>query len=132
ARTAVVWLDPEQAAWLGEVARRAALRIVAAGTPARGGLGREADTLAGAAAGAGAGGAAVGGLATFDDLRSALASTEADLALLAAADDFAADPDSPDGEALRAFRARGGQVVTLEPMPASYTRLPIDAVEPAV
>jgi hypothetical protein len=125
ARSAVVWLDPEQAAWVGEVAQRAELRITSAGTPARGGLGRAAELLGGAGGSRGPRGGAGGG-ATFDDLRSVLASVEADVALLAAADDFGADLESPDGEALRAFRARGGQVLTLEPVPAAYTRLEVD------
>ncbi|MDX2148569.1 MAG: hypothetical protein SFZ23_13710 [Planctomycetota bacterium] len=99
---ALGWLRPEQAGWLSTVARGAGLAFVAAGSESRGQTGAVAAAL---------------GCEPMDDLRAALATTEADVVLLADAGSFGSTPD--DVRALAQAASRGVQVVAFEPVPAS-------------
>jgi len=103
-RTIAAWLAPEQASLLRHAAHAAELRVVAAGSPARGQTGGVAEQL---------GGAPIG------DLRTMLATTDAGLILIAAPESFGAGPDPADAGAIRAAHARGVKIATLEPIPAA-------------
>jgi hypothetical protein len=103
-RTIAAWLGPEHVPLLQQAAKAAELRVVAAGSPARGQSAGVADQLGGA---------------PVDDLRAMLGSIEAKLILIAAPEQFGASPDPGDAAAIRAAQARGVTVATLEPIPAA-------------
>ncbi len=113
---AIVWLRPEQAGFVRDVAARAGLAIAGAGCPERGRSGEVAVGL---------------GAPPFDDLRAALASAaDIELVLIAAAGQFAREPDGQDSQALRACRARGVNVISLDPVPASVLEIAEAAPSP--
>ena len=107
-RRAIVWISPAQAALVGEVALRAGLTVVGAGY-GRGGLARQAVEALGAA--------------PFDDLRHALRTTDADIALIGATGDATEAAALDDPELLRSCAERRVRLVTLEPAPASLAGL---------
>ncbi len=103
-RTVAAWLGPEQVSLLRHAARVAELKVVAAGSPARGQTGGVAEELRAQPVG---------------DLRAMLTSTEAKLILIAAPEQFGAGPDPADAAAIRAAHARGAKIAVLEPVPAA-------------
>ncbi len=113
-------MDPSQLPLVRGVAARAGLHIAAVGSNER-------------ARGRGGGRELAEALATdqsapptaVDDLRSALATTDAQLVLLAAPGDFAAAPSSAEADAAVLAEAvkRGLRILTLEPLPASVLQL---------
>ncbi|HYE01645.1 MAG TPA: hypothetical protein VD963_00275 [Phycisphaerales bacterium] len=101
-----LWLDPGQLPLVRGVLERSGVRAAGVGTPARGRAAELAEAL---------------GAPPLDDLRSVLATTTAPALWLAAVGGFGADP--ADLEAVRAARARGVRVCTLEPLPTSAIQL---------
>lgn len=120
----LVWLDPEQLPLVRMVAERIALPIIAAGSPTRGRSREVAEALAESQ------GAEV---EPMDDLRAALARVQGGAVWIAAAGTFGTDAGGGSGggggggggdlEALRACRARGVRIATMEPIPASALEL---------
>lgn len=109
---ALFWLEPAQAELAREVAALAGVRIVAAGSPARGHSGALATEL---------------GCRGADDVRAALAEVRADpnagvdgrvdMVVLLAPGDLGTGPG--DARALVTVRERGVRVLSSEPIPAS-------------
>ncbi|MBX3356857.1 MAG: hypothetical protein KF745_00365 [Phycisphaeraceae bacterium] len=115
--TTVAWLQPEQVPLVRAALDAAGVHLLAAGCPTPGRSGEVAELL-----GLDPGDSA----AAPSDLRSALATTECSLMLLVAPGDFAGRADgSVDEEldSLRAARARGLKVASLEPIPCSALHL---------
>lgn len=121
----LVWLDPEQVPLVRAVAAQIDLPIVAAGSPTRGRSREVAEALAQSLEGGeGMGGRGGGGIEPADDLRAALAATQSGAVWIAAAGSFGAESaGGADLDALRACRARGVKIATLEPIPASALEL---------
>jgi hypothetical protein len=112
----MVWLDPEQVPLVRAVAESIGLPIVAAGSPIRGRSREVAAALAGTAG--------QGDVEPIDDLRAGLAATSASAVWIAAAGTFGGESAAgADLEALRACRARGIRIATMEPIPASALEL---------
>lgn len=122
----IAWLSPGQVDLVRAVRDAAGLDLVGVGCPEKGRAGGVADELDAAPA---------------TDLRVALASGEAELALLMSLGEFGG-AGSQDAGAVEAARARGITVATLEPIPGSALELgsggwtrsqlgvrPIDAVQ---
>lgn len=103
-RRVAVWLAPEQAPLVQEVARVAELSLVAAGSPARGQSTAVAASL---------------GAAPADDLRAMLATVQADLIWIASPDTFGAGASLDDAANIQAAHTRGVKLATLEPIPAA-------------
>jgi len=118
---ALVWLRPTQAPLLASIARIANLRVIAAGAPPA--EARSAPT-------------AFDADESFTDLRSALATTEAGLILFLTAPDAEplANPadQSPiaDLELIRLCHARNATLLSLEPIPASASDIPLLTLGP--
>ncbi|MFM9996208.1 MAG: hypothetical protein ACKVU4_10445 [Phycisphaerales bacterium] len=111
-RRAIVWLAPGHLPLVRDAARAAELTIVAVGTPERGQAGRLATELA-------------SGSSTpepRDDLRATLASSDADLAWIAAPGAFGTG-GSDDAAAILAAHGRGMRIAAFEPIPASASDL---------
>lgn len=111
----LLWLAPEQVPLLRAVAREANLDIIGAGTPDPT---RTAEV------------AAALGVPAIDNLRTALASTGAALAIIADPGSFAAQSsarsdasDADDAAVLHEARGRGVRILALEPLPASVLQL---------
>ncbi|MEX2218634.1 MAG: hypothetical protein WD749_07710 [Phycisphaerales bacterium] len=102
ARATLAWLDPAQLGLVRAVADAAELRIIAAGSPGR------ASSVA-----------ADLGCRPLDDLRSAIATTECDLVLIAGPGAFGAGAGSEDAAAAARAAERGTRIASLEPVPAS-------------
>ncbi len=100
----LVWLRADQASLVRLVAAGTGLTILAAGGP---------GPDRGAAA------AAALGVAHADDLRAALSTAQAAVALLADPGGFGEGGVGEDASLLRAFAGRGGRALSLEPMPAA-------------
>ncbi|MCC6659783.1 MAG: hypothetical protein IT437_02735 [Phycisphaerales bacterium] len=121
-RRADVWLAPEQAPLVREIAAAAGLSIGRAGSPLRGQSGGVAADL---------------GAVVADDLRAALAAADGELFLITDPGDFGTGQEDGEAEAIAAARARGVRIVTLEPVPATPLELahawtvPVDGVRPA-
>jgi hypothetical protein len=121
-RRADVWLSPEQASLVREIAEVAGVRIGRAGSPSRGKSGGVAADLGASAA---------------DDLRAALAAADGDVFLIADPGDFGTGQEEGEAEAIAAARARGVRIISLEPIPATPVELahawnaPVDGVRPA-
>jgi len=113
---AVVWCDPDQVDLIRAAADRAAITIVGAGSAQVGRAGEVAAALG-------------TNIEHLNDLRAALATTQAELVLLAAPGDFGAagtgagERDAEDAAVLAAARARGVRILSLEPMPASVLQV---------
>ena len=101
--TCIAWLTEPQAALVRDVAGRAGLEVVGAGSPVRGQSAAVAQALH---------------APPHDDLRATLASAEADLVLVAAPGEFGGRA-AEDTAAILAARARGTRIATLEPLPSS-------------
>jgi hypothetical protein len=106
-RSILVWASAWRAPLVAALARHAGVTILGAGSPLRGQTGATAQRL---------------GVPPVDDLRAALATTEASGVLLVEPGDFGTSRD--DAQAVLDARARrmgggGGAVLTLEPVPAS-------------
>jgi predicted dehydrogenase len=99
-----VWIAPEQVPLVRDAAASAELAVVAAGSPARG----HTQTVAAALE-----------TAAVDDLRTMLASPDAELILVGAPGPVGASVSAADAEALLAAHARGVRIATLEPIPSS-------------
>lgn len=115
----LVWLDPEQLPLVRTIVERIGLPIAAAGSPTRGRSREVAEALAEAQG---------SDVEPVDDLRAALASWQSGAVWIAAAGSFGAQGaggggDPADIEAVRACRARGVRVATMEPIPASALEL---------
>jgi hypothetical protein len=100
----LVWADPAQVDFLAAVAMAASLEVVAAGSAARGQAGAVASAF---------------NTTMADDLRSALATTAAELVLLGAVGDFGAGDAPQDARAVAMAAARGVKIGALEPVPSS-------------
>ena len=109
AHSALVWLRAEQASLVRPIAARAGFTIAGAGGP-------EADR--------GKAASAALGVPHVDDLRAALANTDARLILLADPGAFADGSSSPDATLLRTLSIRGVRIVSLEPVPAALVSAP--------
>lgn len=95
-RDAILWTTPERTGLLKAACDAAGLRVTAAGCGERGRASEVAQVF---------------GAEAFDDVRAGVASSDAAVLLLAApADDL-------EASAVAAFRARGGRVVMLDPVP---------------
>lgn len=105
-RQCLVWHRADQSGLLRAVAEAAGLEIAVAGTPERGRA--VAELWPGDVRGA-------------DDLRAAIATGGAGLALLADPAGFGEDP--ADAAAVEAFVRRGGKVISFEPMPPAMRSL---------
>lgn len=103
-KKAVVWLAPEQAGLVREVARIAGLEIVAAGSPARGHSQAVASEL---------------GARALDDLRAAVAQADAELFWILAPGTFGTGQGPEDAAAIGAASSRGVKITTLEPIPGA-------------
>ncbi len=125
-RRTIVWLSPGQAGLARALRDAAGLEFVGVGCPEKGRSGAVADEL---------------GSEPATDLRVALASGEADLALIMSPGEFGAG-GSQDAGAIENARARGLTLATLEPIPGGALELgsgvwtraqhgvrPIDAVQ---
>ncbi|MFB3431256.1 MAG: hypothetical protein ABL309_10075 [Phycisphaerales bacterium] len=112
-RPALLWLDPEQAALLRSVADHAGLEVVQAGMPASARRSASSDVLD-----------AFENAQPFDDLRHAVASTEARVVLLASGgeDDRGASM-LDDFELVQTCRERGIALFAMEPSPGSVVDL---------
>ncbi|MFN0012789.1 MAG: hypothetical protein ACKVS8_14230 [Phycisphaerales bacterium] len=108
----LVWLRAEQASLVRLVAAGTGLAIVGAGGP---------GPDRGAAA------AAALGVPHADDLRAALSTTEATVALLADPGTFGEGSATEDASLLRAFASRAGRTLSLEPLPAALVGNPSGA-----
>lgn len=104
ARRVAVWLAPDQAPLVRQVAVTAELNLIAAGSPARGQSMAVATGLE---------------AKPFDDLRAMLATVDADLVWIASPDTFGTGTNPDDAAALQAAHARGVKIATLEPIPAT-------------
>lgn len=104
---AVVWMRPDQAPLMRRALRVGGLEPVAVGGPGRVGV-ESARAMAAPLA---------------NDLRSALASAEADLLLLGDPDDLGLSGDRSGADAVLGARARGLIVASLEPIPSSAVDL---------
>jgi len=109
-RDAIIWCEPEHAEFARALADRAGLRIVAFGTP-----GNDHEPVEGASA--------------IPDMRHALVSTDADLALLttdrASSDDPPAGDLLEDADHLREARKRIGAILATCPVPSSVHLAPL-------
>ncbi len=103
----IAWLAPDQVELVRAVAHACGLELVGGGSPERGHTGGVADAL---------------GAAPVDDLRSALASGEADLILIAAPGTFGSG-GANDANAIESARARGVKIACLEPIPPGALEL---------
>src|SRR3974377_1418166 len=103
-RTIAAWLAPEEVPLRRSARAGAGLRIVGAGSPARGQSGPVAAEL---------------GAAALDDIRAMLGSAEASLVVIAAPRALGAGPTPGEAAGIRAARARGARVAVLEPVPAA-------------
>lgn len=115
AHPTLLWLTPEQVPLFRAVAAEAGLDIIAAGSPDP-----TQSTEVAAALGA----------PPIDNLRTALATTKAALAIIAEPGSFAAQAsarsdssDADDAAVLHEARDRGVRVLSLEPLPASVLQL---------
>jgi len=102
APAAIAWLDPAHADAAVAAIRRAGLALAGVGSPARGQTGPLADTH---------------GVPPLQDLRAALASSDARLALIDAA------PAPLDARAVSDAERRGLRIVTTRPFAASLAEL---------
>jgi hypothetical protein len=102
----IAWLREDQADLMLEVARLAGLTFIGAGGPEKGRQTAPARRLE---------------AEHVDDLRAALASADAELAVLAAPGPFGSSPE--DIDALLSARKRGVRVAALEPAPGSALEL---------
>lgn len=100
----ICWLDTAQAPLVREVAAAANIKIVGAGSPTRAQSGAVATELS---------------TEPVDDLRVALTDAHADAVFIAALGDFGRSDAASDAPALLAARARGVEVISLEPFPVS-------------
>ncbi len=100
----ILWLEPDQATTLKRVLDRADIELIGAGSPDSARIGQVASDL---------------GCEPVDDLRHALASTDADLILLASPARFADQAQDADLDGLKSAHARNVCVATLEPIPAA-------------
>ena len=112
---ALLWLNPEQVPLFRAVAKDARLDIIAAGSPDP----TKSTDIAAAL-----------GAPVIDNLHTALASTNAAMAIIADPGAFAAQAsarsdtsDAADARALHEARARGVRVLSLEPLPSSVLQL---------
>jgi hypothetical protein len=96
----LVWHAAERFGLVRDVVRLAGLRVEAAGSPERG---RGVSELW------------PGDVRPADDLRAAIAASNAELALLASPEGFGSDP--ADASAVEAFVRRGGKVLSFEALP---------------
>ncbi|MEZ6244349.1 MAG: hypothetical protein R3B57_15060 [Phycisphaerales bacterium] len=103
----IAWLSPGQVDLVRAVRDAAGLQLVAVGCPEKGRTGGVADELDAEPA---------------TDLRVALASGDAELALLTSLTEFGG-AGSQDAGAIEAARARGMTITTLEPIPGSALEL---------
>lgn len=126
AKTVAVWLDLDQVDLVRAAVQGSGLTLVAAGCPQ---LGRAAEV------------AQLLGVQPLEDLRGALTSSDADVMLLASCGEFGSGADAAasgrrgtggsgadDLAVLADRRARGGAILTLEPMPASALQLSAPAL----
>lgn len=112
---ALIWAEPGQCDLLRQVAERAGLRIVSAGSPLVGRAGEVASALT-SERGGGAGSV----VEPVGDLRAALISTAANVVIVAAPGEFCDGAhDRDDLAALESARARGVRVFAFEPIPGS-------------
>lgn len=104
---AIVWVEPERAAFAGRVAAAAGLAVVGAGGPGRAGASSaqrlEAEPV--------------------PDLRSALSDSSAGVVLVFDAGDFGTAESAGDAEAVLAAASRGAHVIAMDPVPASVFEL---------
>lgn len=105
---AIVWAEPERAAFLRRVTGASGLTVVAAGSPGRARSGATAHAFGATAA---------------EDLRAALTTGEAGVVLIADAGAFGASASGSDADAVLAAAARGAVVLCLDPVPASALEL---------
>ncbi|GJM19733.1 MAG: hypothetical protein DHS20C14_19460 [Phycisphaeraceae bacterium] len=99
---ALVWCRPDQTVLVRAIADAAGLEIASAGSPDPSRATQIAADFEAAPA---------------DDLRAALAATDAGVALIADPGTFGAGGSEEDAGAVAAARARGTRIVTLEPIP---------------
>ncbi len=112
-RPALLWLDPEQAHLLRSVADHANLEVVQAGMPASARRSASSDVLD-----------AFENAQPFDDLRHAVASTEAKVVLLASGgEDDRGGSMLDDFELVQTCRERGIALFAMEPSPGSVVDL---------
>lgn len=103
-RRVAVWMAPEQVGLVRRVAEAAEVSVVAAGAIGRGLSQAVATELA---------------CKPLDDLRAALASTDADLFWIASPGSFGVGTGGNDATAVSEAHARGVKIATLEPIPAA-------------
>jgi hypothetical protein len=103
-RSVAVWMAPEQISLIRLVADAAELSVVAAGATGRGLSQSVASDL---------------DCKPLDDLRAALASTDADLFWIASPGSFGVGTSGNDATAIAEAHARGVRIATLEPIPAA-------------
>jgi len=104
---AVAWLSPEQVELVRAISEACGLNLIGAGSPEKGRSGGVADAL---------------DTEPVDDLRSALASGETDLVLIASPGAFGSGGTN-DTNAIESARARGVKIACLEPTPADALEL---------
>lgn len=102
ASRALVWCRPDQTGLVARVGALAGLEIEQAGSPESARAGQVAAEL---------------GAERADDLRACLASTDADLVLIADPGSFGAGASPEDLGAIVGARARGVAIASLEPVP---------------
>jgi len=100
---AIVWTGPERAAFVAAAAEAGGLTVVGAGGPGRTGA-TSAQRL---------------GVDSVTDLRAAIAESATGVVLIADAGPFGTVESPGDAEAVLAAKARGTEVLTLDPVPAS-------------
>lgn len=107
-RRVLVWLEPEQAGFVREVAARAQLEIVIAGSPVKARSDHVAAELNARA---------------LHDVRAGLASADVDLVWLASTGDFGASNLASDARAITIAADRGVLIAASAPLPASVDEL---------